>query len=657
MTTTPTSNPIPSESPRDLKFNAGKVDEFVNSTNSSYIDRFGIGHYTIEGLKKLVQNAIAAYGWIPLDSFQLGATLTMSNQILKDSVSGEYYRWDGAYPKVVPAGSTPSSTGGYGINAWLSVGDSVLRSQLAAETGYELVPSISRINSVVPVESFRTSGLNDQQVIQAANDYAASVGRALLFESGKTYTVTTVTATCSWKGKGKIKRVSGSTSDMVIVGNGGSLKDISIDGSADTLSTAANTVYVNSNSRFDLDGLIFTNTPGHTIVVQNTPLTFAPSRILNIKIEGGGTSSVQASAGAGLYLYNALNVHVSGNEITKKANGILCQGNKRNSARLSFTDNTIYKNYGGALGLVLMSEAADQQAYEKVIVTNNHCYDNGDTALAIQCDLSVVSNNIITGNGTQTYHQGVLVNANGVIVTSNTITGNGGVGIDFGDCRKCSATANHIEENGWIGIEVNSCEQVTVTGNVLNRNFRGKTGADLQAAILVHTGNGGYPFLGDTKNITISGNTVGSGDGQQYAILVADTNCYNVVVTGNNCKLVGLVDDIISRSSDVICRANNTRWDPMGASRATVASNAISIPSVADTVQVNGTGSVLSIKILNSGAFIKDRYVRIYSINGMTLENSGPSSTGNLFLGSSIVLSAGDSVRLWSDGSGGWKRA
>jgi hypothetical protein len=55
----------------------------------------------------------------------------------------------------------------------------------------------------------------------------------------------------------------------------------------------------------------------------------------------------------------------------------------------------------------------------------------------------------------------------------------------------------------------------------------------------------------------------------------------------------------------------------------------IGIPSVADTVQVNGTGSVVTINIQNGGAYIKDRYVRIRSVNGMTLENSGGSG-GNL---------------------------
>lgn len=155
MATQPTNLPVPSESPRDLKSKAGKIDQFVTSNEKTYLDRFGGAHYTISGLTKLVQDAIAAYGQIPVESFQDGATLSQSNQILKDNDSGEYYRWDGAHTKLVPAGSTPATTGGFGINAWLSVGDSVLRTQLASVNGYALVPSINVINSVVPVESFR----------------------------------------------------------------------------------------------------------------------------------------------------------------------------------------------------------------------------------------------------------------------------------------------------------------------------------------------------------------------------------------------------------------------------------------------------------------------------------------------------------------------
>ncbi|WP_406549318.1 hypothetical protein ACETRY_10625 [Cronobacter malonaticus] len=139
MATQPTNLPVPSESPRDLKFNAGKIDEFVTSLVTTYIDRFGNEHYTIEGLNQLARQAISAFGWIPAGTFQAGATISLPNQILKDTSSGEYYRWDGSLPKIVPAGSTPASTGGTGVGAWISVGDSALRSMLAATTGAGLV--------------------------------------------------------------------------------------------------------------------------------------------------------------------------------------------------------------------------------------------------------------------------------------------------------------------------------------------------------------------------------------------------------------------------------------------------------------------------------------------------------------------------------------
>lgn len=139
MTTQPTQNPVPSESPSDLKFNAGKIDEFVTSLALKYQDRFGTEHYTIEGLRQLAQEAIAAFGWIPVDSFQDGATLTLPNQVLRDETNGEYYRWDGVFPKEVPADSTPENTGGIGNGAWISVGDAALRQMLATSLGAGLI--------------------------------------------------------------------------------------------------------------------------------------------------------------------------------------------------------------------------------------------------------------------------------------------------------------------------------------------------------------------------------------------------------------------------------------------------------------------------------------------------------------------------------------
>ncbi|WP_283647651.1 hypothetical protein [Hafnia paralvei] len=145
MATQPTQDAVPSESPRDLKFNAGKIDEFVTSRELKYIDRFGGEHYTIEGISQLSKEAISSFGYITMDSFEDGNTLTLPNQVLRLEATGEYYRWDGAFPKVVPAASTPESTGGIGIGKWLSVGDATLRGALSSKDGYSLVGELQSV--------------------------------------------------------------------------------------------------------------------------------------------------------------------------------------------------------------------------------------------------------------------------------------------------------------------------------------------------------------------------------------------------------------------------------------------------------------------------------------------------------------------------------
>lgn len=70
------------------------------------------------------------WGYVLIDSFQSGANITQRFEALRwlqPDGNGEYYRWDGALPKFVPANSTPASAGGIGIGAWVSIGDASLR--------------------------------------------------------------------------------------------------------------------------------------------------------------------------------------------------------------------------------------------------------------------------------------------------------------------------------------------------------------------------------------------------------------------------------------------------------------------------------------------------------------------------------------------------
>lgn len=76
-------------------------------------------------------------------SFTSGATLTVKNELLVYLDSK--YRWGGAFPKTIPANSTPVSTGGVGLGAWLSVGDASFRSELAKNDGLKHIGSCESI--------------------------------------------------------------------------------------------------------------------------------------------------------------------------------------------------------------------------------------------------------------------------------------------------------------------------------------------------------------------------------------------------------------------------------------------------------------------------------------------------------------------------------
>lgn len=165
MATTPTQLPVPSESPIDLKYNAGKIDEYVTSMGWTYTDRFGQKHYTIEGINYLAQQVMNAFGYVTLTgvTFTTGATLNNPNEVLFNVEDNSYYKWTGSFatgPKVVPENSTPQSTGGIGPGAWLGVGDTVLRNDLSSAAGYSFIgefESVSELSGVV--------GLQDQALV------------------------------------------------------------------------------------------------------------------------------------------------------------------------------------------------------------------------------------------------------------------------------------------------------------------------------------------------------------------------------------------------------------------------------------------------------------------------------------------------------------
>ncbi|MDN4957263.1 hypothetical protein QTP58_028315, partial [Klebsiella oxytoca] len=69
------------------------------------------------------------WGYVPaIGSFEKGSLLTQRFEVLLWESTDEYWRWDGAMPKIVLPGSTPDTAGGRGKGKWLDVTDATLRS-------------------------------------------------------------------------------------------------------------------------------------------------------------------------------------------------------------------------------------------------------------------------------------------------------------------------------------------------------------------------------------------------------------------------------------------------------------------------------------------------------------------------------------------------
>lgn len=182
MTTYFTKEPLGSTSPYVLFDNSQNLDYAINDiTKAIWEDRFGRERNTWFSIESMAKSAIAAFGYIEMGTFQVGATLKLPNQILRDATTGESYRWGGAFPangKIVPANSTPITTGGFGPDAWLGVGDGTLRGELARPGGVDLVGGAAKEADLLAHESSSNPHPQMTEFITAEADRAETAANS-----------------------------------------------------------------------------------------------------------------------------------------------------------------------------------------------------------------------------------------------------------------------------------------------------------------------------------------------------------------------------------------------------------------------------------------------------------------------------------------------
>lgn len=90
-------------------------------------------------------------------SFGVGYTIKTKREALlwatTDGGDGNHYIWAGTLPKIVPAGSTPTTTGGVVVGAWQNVGDGSLKSKLQSSSGAKEIGITSGNSQITNVQS------------------------------------------------------------------------------------------------------------------------------------------------------------------------------------------------------------------------------------------------------------------------------------------------------------------------------------------------------------------------------------------------------------------------------------------------------------------------------------------------------------------------
>lgn len=104
----PLTDPVPSSSFDVLERNVQDTDKFVNQETGTFTNRVGKVIKPIPVIEAAANAAVISLGWHQVGLFADGFTYLLQNDIAKDA-AGDWYRWNGSLPKVVTAGTLPSS--------------------------------------------------------------------------------------------------------------------------------------------------------------------------------------------------------------------------------------------------------------------------------------------------------------------------------------------------------------------------------------------------------------------------------------------------------------------------------------------------------------------------------------------------------------------
>lgn len=244
-------------------------------------------------------------GYITRRSFEKGYNVTTWSEVLLWEEDGDYYRWDGTLPKNVPAGSTPETSGGIGLGAWVSVGDAALRSQISNPEGAILYPELQmarwRDEGDVRGWGAKGDGVTDstENIAASLNSQKAVVASEGVFSSSG---INSNYCNLDGRGSGVLSHRS-STGNYLVFNNlrSGRLSNITVESNKATDTTQGQQVSLAGGSDVTISDVNFSNVKGAGFSLITYP-NDAPSDGLMIKGIRGSYSGYATNKAAGCIL-------------------------------------------------------------------------------------------------------------------------------------------------------------------------------------------------------------------------------------------------------------------------------------------------------------------------------------------------------------------
>lgn len=301
-------------------------------------------------------------GYITRRSFEKGYNVTTWSEVLLWEEDGDYYRWDGTLPKNVPAGSTPETSGGIGLGAWVSVGDAALRSQISNPEGAILYPELQmarwRDEGDVRGWGAKGDGVTDstENIAASLNSQKAVVASEGVFSSSG---INSNYCNLDGRGSGVLSHRS-STGNYLVFNNlrSGRLSNITVESNKATDTAQGQQVSLAGGSDVTISDVNFSNVKGAGFSLITYP-NDAPSDGLMIKGIRGSYSGYATNKAAGCILADS-SVNSLINNVIAKNYPQFGAVELKGTARYNIVSNVIgadcqHVTYNGAEGSIAPS--------------------------------------------------------------------------------------------------------------------------------------------------------------------------------------------------------------------------------------------------------------------------------------------------------------